>query len=218
MKKILFAIAMGLGLISAPIQPLSAQVEQGKILVDGYVGGPNLATTILKIALRNEDIKNDLNLTSSSVKGLIPLGIKGEYMVNNWLGLGLDFNHARTSVTVAGTDSIGQAYDLAIKLPRNRILATSNFHFGRGNKVDWYGTVGLGVALTTAKLTGDYQTSDPDLAAGIDALKNSVRNTGVGIGYRLGVGMRYFFTPRIGLNLELGTGGPAFKGGLSVSI
>ena len=101
-------------------------VEQGDILIDGYVGGPNLLSAFVKLGAAIDSTN-----TISSTGGLIPLGLKAEYMVTPRLGVGIDFNHANTGLNVHFRDSldVNTYYDVGLKLPRNRILATGNYHF-----------------------------------------------------------------------------------------
>lgn len=198
------------------VQHTEAQaVEQGDILIDGYVGGPNLLSAFVKLGAAIDSTN-----TISSTGGLIPLGLKAEYMVTPRLGVGIDFNHANTGLNLHVRDSVdlNTYYDIGLKLPRNRILATGNYHFGNGDKSDWYGTLGLGVILATPKISldsNDPLINDPEVQAAIDQAK---RQIATGFSYRLALGWRYFFTPNIGLNLEAGLGGPMLKGGISVKI
>ncbi len=205
-----------MGFLACVAHNVTAQaVEKGDIIADVYVGGPNLLSAFVKLGAALDSTN-----TISSTGGLIPLGIKAEYMVSSRFGVGIDFNHANTGLNlhVLDTATVGTYYDIGLKMPRNRILATGNYHFGNGKKSDWYGTLGLGVILSTPKLSigsNDPAINNPDVQAAIDQAKKRV---GTGFSYRLALGWRYFFTPNIGLNLETGIGGPMLKGGISVKI
>lgn len=219
MKKISIALFL-FAVFFSTTQNISAQaVEKGNILVDGYVGGPNLLSLGLKVIANSSDVKANFgNVSSLSASSVIPFGIKGEYLLTNKFGLGLDLNYANTGLKIAGTDSTNTAFDLAFKVPRTRALVTGNLHFGKGEKVDWYGTLGLGVGFWSPKVSGTYNTSDPSLNEAINQLEDGVRDTGVSFAYRIGFGTHIYFTKNIGLNLEVGSGGPAFKAGIAVKI
>lgn len=219
MKNLFYALSL-FAAISLANSNLSAQaVQQGNILVDAYVGGPNLLTGAIKLIASSGDVQSnlgtDIKLTAS---GVIPFGVKGEYMISNVFGLGLDVNHAETKLRMTGTDDLNQPFDIAFNIPRTRAIVTGSAHFGKSDKVDWYGVGGLGIALWSAKVSGTYNTNDVDTQAAIDELKKGVKQTSFGIGYRLGFGTHIYFTDNIGLNLEIGAGGPMLKGGLAVKF
>jgi opacity protein-like surface antigen len=219
MKKISIALFLFAAFISTTHKISAQAVEKGDVLVDAYIGGPNLLSIGLKAIANSAEVKANFgNVSSLSANGVIPFGVKGEYMLSNHFGLGLDLNYANTGLKIAGTDSTNTAYDLAFKIPRTRALVTGNLHFGKGEKVDWYGTLGLGVGFWSPKISGTYNTNDPSLNDAINQLEKGVRNTGAAFAYRLGFGTHIYFTKNIGLNLEIGSGGPMLKAGIAVKI
>ena len=93
MKKTLltFVAFSMLGLTS---QVEAQVVEQGKVIVDGYYGFPNLYSSIFKTAYANSG--TELNLKIGSMG---PVGIRGEYLISNKIGFGLDLGMNSTTLT-----------------------------------------------------------------------------------------------------------------------
>jgi hypothetical protein len=136
-----------------------------------------------------------------------PIGLRGEYMVSNVVGVGgdLQFNHYSISWserTIFGT------YSYATKWTRIRIMGRMAFHFAVSSTIDPYVAVSAGLRIENFSV----ETNDPD---GYDAAGVG----GVGPAVRFALGMRYFFTPNIGAFAELGVfGGGLFHIGVSIKL
>lgn len=203
MKKI-YIIAAAIVVLSSVATQQNAQarsMEEGGIGLDLYYGFPNLLTSGLKAAY----VDNSVASTYLNVKvgGLGPVGGRFEYMLSDKFGMGLDFSYANSSVewneNITGTD-----YSFKVSAPRWRALARFNFHMGESDVADPY--FGLGVGYASWKF--NYETNYTTFPAG------SVRNL-LPIGFRVAFGSRFYFTDFLGMNVEVGLGGPLLTGGLS---
>jgi len=191
----------------------SAQaVEEGNIIVDAYYGFPNLYTTVFKTAYANTGSELDLK-----VNGAGPLGLRGEYMVTDKIGLGLDlgFNNSKVSYneisqefnsTTGNVDNVTYAYDFKTK--KIGVLVCFNYHFLDNDKFDLFGTFGLGYASRSFSFTSTNPNYTPTAVSSL-----------IPIGSKIGLGMRYFFTDNIGANLQLGFGqGGILNAGISAKF
>lgn len=215
MKKTLLIIAVTvIGLITN----LKAQdncIEKGKFIVDAFYGYPYVAGARVKSTYNSTT--NNTNVVS--VRNLNHIGGKFEYMINEKIGLGIEYTYA--AVTAEYTEqytkvnSIGQSVtttdNYKVTLYKQRILGRMNFHFATTKQLDPYATVGFGYKVSLLKST------DPNDAETISTFNKSFANL-LPIAIRFGVGLRYFITPNFGLNVEAGIGGPSVQGGVTVKF
>ncbi len=210
MKKAIICAIAAFGMMFS--NNASAQaVEEGNLVFDVYYGFPNLYTTVFKAAYANSGTEEDLK-----VSGLGPVGFRGEYLLADKIGLGLDigFNNSKVSYTEtsSGVNSQGQiventyTYDFTTK--KLGVMLTFNYHFIDNDQVDFYGVFGVGYGNRTFS----FESSDPNYDEGsIESL--------IPVASRIGVGVRYFFTDNIGVNVAAGFGqGGILNAGLSVKI
>ncbi|MBI1838259.1 MAG: hypothetical protein HYR91_13440 [Flavobacteriia bacterium] len=202
MKKIyLTVLTVALSLTS--LNSNAQCIEQGKILIDGYYGFPNLYSSIFKGLYANSG--TELNLKIGS---LGPIGLRTEYLLTDKIGLGLDLGFNSSSIsyddnttiynsTTGNYDPITYNYKFSTK--KIGAIATFNFHFIENDNLDAYFTVGMGYGNRSFT----YASNDPNYSF---ATVKSI----IPVAYKIGVGMRYFFTENIGANLALGFG----QGGL----
>lgn len=193
---------------------LNAQaVSKGSIIIDPYYGGPNFG----KSFAQNFESSNTTNL---KVKGLGPFGIRGEYLVADRIGLGVDvifnnydLNYTQTDSTYNNT-TMNYDYTTSQReyvMNRLRVQARANFHFKISDpNFDSYFGVGVGTnnRFRKAYENGVEVTDDADLG----------NLTLLPVSFRVCAGFRYYFSDAIGLNMELGLGGPAFSAGLSFRL
>jgi outer membrane protein W len=183
----------------------SAQVfEEGNVAVDLYYGFPNLYSTTFKGLYANSGSEQDVE-----INGLGPVGIRGEYLLTDKVGLGLDigFNNTKLTFRDAGTDGQGNAtmYDYTYSTQKIGVMVTFNYHFIENDDLDFYGIVGAGYGNRSFK----FESTDPNYT---DVDIKGV----VPVASRLGVGLRYFFTDNVGANVALGFGqGGLINAGLS---
>lgn len=207
MKKITFLICgMLLGL--AIPQTASAQVEKGTVLIDAYYGFPNLYSAVFRAAYNNS------GYTDYKVTGSGPFGIRGEYLLTDKFGIGLDVGYNATKIQFTETDetsydpNTGQylttTYHYKYTTSKLGVMATFNFHFVETEHIDFYGVVGAGYGNRQFTFTSD------------DPYDNASAASLIPIAFKTGVGLRYFFTDNIGANVAVQVGqGGIINGGLS---
>ena len=179
---------------------------EGSIIVDGYYGYGSFYNAVFK-ALVSSDALN------SKFTGVGPLGVRGEYMISDKIGFGLDIAYNSSAITYTETNSyfdnnfnlVEETYDATLKTAKFGIMPTFNFHFVNNDSFDAYFMVGIGYGNRTFTAESDYAGYvSPEYSAPIS------------IASRLGVGMRYYFTQNIGLNFGMGLGqGGLLNGGIS---
>lgn len=187
-------------------------VEEENIIIEAYYGFPNLYTATFKAAYANAG--TELDLTAG---GAGPFGFRAEYMVTDKIGLGLDFGYSSSSLgynelsyvvnpVTGNLDDVLYAYDFSTK--KIGALVCFNYHFLDNDEFDLFSTVGLGYSNRTF----DFTSTDPNY------VPMSVSRL-VPVGFKVGLGMRYFFTDNIGANLQLGLGhGGLVNAGLSFKL
>lgn len=208
MKKITFLIC-GLVLGMALPQTASAQgVEKGTVLIDAYYGFPNLYSAVFRHAYSATDY------TDYKVAGSGPFGIRGEYLLTDKFGIGLDVGYNATKITFTDTYSdtydpntgqyIQTTYHYKYTTAKLGVMATFNFHFVETDHIDFYGVVGAGYGNRTFKFDSD------------DPTDNASASSLIPVAFKTGVGLRYFFTENIGVNVAVQVGqGGIINGGLS---
>ena len=181
----------------------SAQaVEQGSIIIDPYYGFPNFGKKFADGFDFVEGIK---------VKGLGPLGLRAEYMVADKFGLGVDFIY--NSFSLNGTidslnndETVHSTYDYKYTTSRIRLQARFNYHFVEDDDhLDAYFGVGAGTNFRRYAEDTDMPNYEEFQAIG----------TLLPVSMRVALGVRYYFTDNIGLNAEIGVGGPVMSFGVS---
>lgn len=209
MRKLLFVFigAMALSTSNASAQAL----EEGNVSIDLYYGFPNLYNAVF------EALVTGTNSTNVDAGGIGPVGIRGEYMLADKVGLGIDVAysnaHVSTDYTTTVYNTTTQTYDDVIyeeKFATTKIgaMITFNYHFIDHDALDFYGIVGAGYKNRSFKYTSTDPLSVED--------SWDFGTTLIPVAFRMGVGLRYFFTDNIGINLGVGFGqGSIINGGLS---
>lgn len=195
MKKIILSLSLVFGaLFNSNVK--AQAIQEGNILIDTYYGFPNLYSTVLKAAYET--------YTDISISSLGPVGLRGEYLFTDKIGLGLDFCYSNMNLSYTdistGTYKVG-TYKIGG-------MVTFNYHFADHNNFDAFFTTGVGFNNRT------FTYSDPSMGTVSSSGFNAIP-----VAARVGVGMRYFFTPNLGLNLGLGLGqGSLLNGGVSFKL
>jgi len=176
-------------------------VSEGSFVMDAYYGFLTLAGTLVKALGAGSGAKTTI---------IGPIGLRGEYMVSNVVGVGgdLQFNSYTLSWTERFYDIYGDPYTYYYKINWTRIRAMARvaFHFAVSRAVDPYFAVSGGLRIESFSV----ETNDLGYIVGIG---------GVGGAARLALGTRFFFTPNIGAFAELGVfGGGLFHFGLSAKL
>lgn len=191
----------------------SAQANyMGSLIIDPYYGAPNLDRLLW-------DTEDASNVTNYRSQGIGPFGIRGEYMLADQFGLGFDVIYATIRSSYTEVDSVYNGVtdsfdavetDVETKNRRLRVQLRFNYHFTISNpNLDAYMGIGAGsnTRFRTRHENGvEVEDNDyPDLAV-------------VPVSFRICTGMRYYFSPMIGINAEIGLGGPLISAGLSFRL
>lgn len=193
----------------------SQALRQGNFVIDPYYGFPNFGKSLMN-SLEVED-------GSNSVGGLGPWGLRIEYMAGDRFGITLDGIHNSTSLSarykpdfiynedgdyVQNTENV--EYEDKIAMNRIRIQVGLNYHFDFSDpSLDAF----LGFAAGTNSRTWSFDSTNPEF--------NQPENEFgvlIPVSLRLRLGGRYYFNDFLGINFELGLGGPVLSAGLSVKI
>ena len=187
--------------------------KEGTLAITLGYGFPNLYKSIYKGLIVNTNSLSNLynyDTYAYTSKGLGPLFVKADYGLTKLIGIGIIggyfnavINETRT-YTVSEYDSGTGNYYNAVYQDKTdynysslSIGARINFHFGTGEKLDPYAGVGAGYSLNQSKLT--YSTNNPNTIA-----RSPYSGTGIPTYFAITVGMRYYFTPNIGIYGEIG--------------
>ena len=196
----------------------SAQLQQGSMVFDGYYGFPNFGKTLslwsknaLKPILERE-IPNITDEVEIGIKGWGPMGGRFEYMVRPRIGLGVDFIINNTTANFA-IDSLHEdgtlfdQFDVNYSMTRIRAHFRFNYHYLNKRHIDMYSGVGVGYNTRIHKVTTDVLNFRDLSGSYAFAYPFSARLTVWG--------MRVYPHPNVGINMEIGLGGPLVSAGLS---
>jgi hypothetical protein len=205
-------------MISAPAM---AQLQRGSMVFDPYYGFPNFGKNVAiwtKNGLKpiiERNIPNIAEEVEIDIRGWGPIGGRFEYMVHPRLGLGVDIilnnttaNFAVDSLTEDGTwfDQFNVEYSMT----RFRAHFRANFHYLNRKHIDMYVGLGVGINNRKHKVTTDI-LNFTDISGSFNfAYPYSGRFTLWG--------MRVYPHPNVGINMEVGFGGPLVSAGLSVRL
>jgi hypothetical protein len=172
--------------------------EKGKVLVSLGYGFPNLGKTIAK--LYN-------SATGYKAGGFGPAHFKVEYGVYKNLGIGLSVNASNYFFTYKedGYNAVDSVVTYNYKYNYTAIAFNFrlNYHFITNEKIDFYGGIGAGYGFRQAK----WSTDNPS------GTNNTLPNL-IPVGLEGTLGLRYYFTPNIGIYTELGLAKSLIQGGL----
>lgn len=178
---------------------------KNNVVIDAYIGGPQLLSQL------SSSSNTGAGFTQSiSSSGTGPFGGRIEYMFTPKSSIGLEINHATSKLTATWNDNYDKLVQ-EITLNRTRVFPRYALHFGK-NKLDAYWHIGLGIAIWSV----EAKTTDPSNS--IFSTSPTSRGSGPVLAFRTGVGLRYFFTKNLGVNLDMGLGGALLTGGVSVKF
>ncbi len=190
-------------------------VEIG-FIIEVYYGFPNFGESFLKAV---EDANS--GATNFKAGGIGPAGLRVEYMIADRIGLGVDVIYNSNSSSFTSIDSIyngnndtwaTESNSLEYKMQRVRAQLRFNYHFNVTNPaLDSYIGVGAGTNNRFQNFSIIYggDITDNDGLSDFTLLPFSLR---------IAAGLRYYFTDNIGLNTEIGLGGPIVSAGLSIKF
>lgn len=216
MKKILFIGALFASALTMSSMANAQALSQGNIVVDAYYGFPNLGKSFYK------SLEDASNIEGYKAKGLGPMGVRAEYMVSDRIGLGIDLIYNSNRITYTQIDSTYDGNTDTYQVTRNeserlmqrlRVQARINFHFEIDNPdLDAYFGVGAGTNNRFRKYWENGVEVNDTYTSGASNL------TLVPVSFRLCTGLRYYFTENVGVNMEIGLGGPLVSGGVSLKF
>ncbi|MBL4577297.1 MAG: outer membrane beta-barrel protein [Flavobacteriales bacterium] len=188
--------------INAPHKASAQAVERGTVIIDPYYGFPLSGKAILDLIFSPIDV---------SISGVGPTGGRVEYMLADRFGIGVDYIYKQIQGEWSGVDSLsGNTYNYTGTVTRTRIHLRFNFHLLTSTEeLDLY--VGIGSGTNNRKIT---------LASKDDPRTKLTWNnvTLLPFSARAAFGMRYYFTNNIGINAEIGIGGPLVLVGASIKF
>lgn len=208
-------LAAGTMLVLSMGNSFGQGVSQGNVIIDAYYGFPNFGKSFLQAV---EDANS--GATNFKAGGIGPAGLRVEYMIADRIGLGVDVIYNSNSSSFTSIDSTyngntdtwsTESNSLEYKMQRVRAQLRFNYHFNITNpNVDSY--IGIGAGTNNR-----FRTT---LENGIDITENDgISNfTLLPFSMRMAAGLRYYFSDNIGINAEIGIGGPVISGGLSVRL
>jgi hypothetical protein len=219
MKKIYVLIFAVIGGVSA-----KAQMLQGNISFDPYIGVPNWANSLLY----NQYDGSQANIQDYQVVGsMLSYGGRMEYMASDKVGIGADVNYEVSGYSYkfddyvydlndnAQTDANGDylinQYKTTYSAKKLRAMFRLNYHFVQEEKLDMYaGFAGGYKSVKRASETNPTTSSYTD--ANLDGAL-------VPVTLRIAIGAKMYFTQNIGAHVELGAfGGGLLQAGLSVKF
>lgn len=184
------------------------------IVSDAYYGFPNF--TNLFPGLKSSFIgalKDDDNISNIQSHGVGPTGLRSEFFLTDWFGVGVDAIYSGSNMTYDRLDSVinGVYYvnHYERTMNRVRIQARFNFHFPvKSKRLDMYGGIAIGSNAKYRKLfvNGKEMEDQTGFWDGFRTFPISMRTCW---------GFRYYFSRFVGMHFELGIGGPIISTGVS---
>ena len=197
--KIIWVIITALELISSSVfaqivqSPSGNCVKKGTFIIDAFYGFPYFNGALLKSAYSSNSVS-----ISNTVHNYNQFGGKFEYMISDKIGVGIEGTYALVTVNYQANN----LHNYTAGISKYRILGKMSYHFATTSNIDPYLTWGAGYKNT------NVYSNDP----------SGTQNVSVNIipvALRIGVGLRYFFSDFVGINAEVGLGGPLMQAGLS---
>jgi len=195
-----------------PLCPTYSQnIKKGSLIIEPYLGGPNFGF-ILGNAVK-EEINNRSKTGYFSINNSIgPNGIRGEFLITDKFSIGFDYiyNEVNGNGYVDSTlnELLIEKYTIDVKSVRHRFLIKANYHFITNKHLDVYGGIGLG-----------YNQRNIDIITNIPSFENkSISGAIWPVAARLEFGLTYYPIKPLGINFELGLGGPIASIGIVLKL
>lgn len=182
-----------------------ALLKKGDFMVTVFGSYPNFGRFSASIALQAT------NFTSSSTGGFAPLGVQGEYMLTKNFGISMDLIANQWSAQWREISFDNQISQSSVSLFRFRGLLGLNYHVDdlENEKLNLYGGFAMGY---------NYRRLNVKLSEMSNASQFWESNLSFPLAFRMRAGLRYFLNENIGLNVELGAGGPIMRFGVTFRI
>ncbi len=203
MKKQLKRVVFGAVFLFGVLFVSAQSFEKGRVIISAGYGFPNLGKSFLK----TYESKNGYKAT-----GIGPMHFKGEYALSDKISLGLSVNYSSygaewtdtTSEWNSSTSSYTyRTYNYSVGRTSISFNPRLNLHFATSEKLDPYWGIGFGYKMSTWKFTSDNPNYVNESAPGL-----------IPVGFETTIGLRYYFTPNIGLYAETGISRSIFQGGI----
>ena len=196
--------------VRPPVQPSYIQspklntnaIGEGVVLIEAYYGMPYIWGGVLKTYFNDSAAYYGVRVTN--MRNTNHLGIRGEFIISEKIGIGVEYTYANFFVEFRDSYNVYQA-----GLRKQRLLLKLNMHFATTKNFDPYFNVGTGYRTTMSYSTSTNVNYDDDERSVMAFFP---------IALRLGLGFRYLITSNIGINTEVGLGGPLVQFGFTYKI
>jgi len=183
----------------------------GNHVIEPYVGFPNFGRYFPSLF----DLTQNVEVVR--YRGMAPSGLRYSYMLRDEVSVGVDLIYNFSNQTYTAYDTVfqnGEWQYIQATGERNerrlRLQARMNFHFSTLiPEADQY--IGIAVGTNNRWLRNSKNGTLESLVKGNDAVLFP-------FSMRICYGFRYYFTYNLGINLEVGVGGPLLSAGLSYKI
>jgi hypothetical protein len=149
--------------------------------------------------------------TDLEFKQVGPLGMVYEHLMSDNVGLGVELGYNKLTMSyqesyVAANGNSVENSLATWEFTTMRAMMRVNFHLVESEHFDTYILISAGYR----KVDWVFKSTDPYYNRPISTYRSPFP-----VGVKPGLGLRYFFTDNIGLNVELALGTPIMCGGLS---
>ncbi len=204
MKKTLLIIATLLSGFAFDSSLNAQTVSKGNVIIDPYYGGPNFGRGL-------QTINTAIDRYNAKITLIGPAGIRLEYLLSDRFGMGVDFIYNSIVGEYSNPDSTGEIYSYTAGMNRTRIHLRFNYHLASSSEnLDLY----LGAGAGTNSRKWHYESDQP----GYNSADEKYYVALIPVSMRFAFGIRYYFLENLGLNAEIGLGGPIVSAGLSVKF
>lgn len=208
MKKVI-CLLINFLFLSHVIKAQDDPVRKGNVISTIYIGFPNSFTKLVKNTYGLKGTEKE----QVSIKSFPPVGVSISYIISDHIAFGAEVNYSSAHVQWKETaramypdDSSRSVYNFNLQAASLQGLIKLNYHFKVKKSIDWYLGFGLGYNYTPVKL----YTNAP-YRSEYDRLSLCV----IPISPRINVGYSYYVTQKIGINAEIGIGGPLVSVGIA---
>lgn len=176
-------------------------MKTGEFMVTFFGSYPNFGRFYAQRAFESS------NVIKYSTRGISPTGIQLEYMLSRNLGYTVDamFDSYKAEWQHS---FLGETFNNSVNQSRTRLLFGLNYHIDdvENEKFSFYAGAAIGMNFKNLNFSIDEYWSN-----------NFFTDFSVSspLAYRARTGIRFFPKPNIGLNVELGAGGPVMRFGLT---
>jgi Outer membrane protein beta-barrel domain len=179
---------------------------KGSHVLQAGIGIPNNAATLLNFG----GLATVLNGTTGNKKGIGPIFINYEYLVNENIGIGIGLTHASATQTYNSSALLGlldiNASNVTGEIQLNQIAINSTYHLYTTDKLDPYIKAGIGINIWKGSYTDETGKQVKPFTAPTP------------LAYQGLVGLRYFIQPKFGLYGELSFSNLKFSANFGAAI